>query len=216
MMKKTLIASLLGISLVLTACQTADPATTTPSDTAPAQTTAAGDTQTLTTGGADTSVSATGSSQARQFEEDDLTFATYDEIITFDLGQVLELWDTEFPSANITSIEFDFSDISWFYTVDGVLDGRELSLRIEALTGEIKGREEENDDDDDTIIDFTAIITLRDALEVAQGETSPDTIVDEWKLDWDWTGDDSIWYEFELENPEVELKVNAVDRTVVR
>lgn len=208
-MKKQLLASLLGISLILTACQsTPVPGTTSPSATGSGQTTA----PTATSGSATSPVTTAGA--AIEHRPDVLTFAAYDDYITFDLGQLLDLWDTEFPAGEITAIDFDFSDTTWWYTVDGIRDSSELSLRVNAVTGEVYGREEENDDDDDKVIDFASILTLKDALAIAQAETSADAIVHEWKLDWDWAGTDTIWYDFELENPDLELSVNAVDRTV--
>lgn len=210
-MKNILITSLLGLSLILTACQTDAPSVTTAAaGTGTANTTITSGTTQPTATGAQTSSMA----EPRRYNKKDLTFATYGDLITFDMDQLLALWKSEFPTAGIISVEFDFADIVWVYTISGMDGSKELSMRVDAVTGKILSREEANDDDDDKIIDFMSIISLKDALEIAQAETSPDTIIEEWELNYDLFNIDSIWFEFDLENPDLDLGVNAVDRTV--
>lgn len=221
MMKKSLIPAFLGISMLLTACQPAtNQGTTSPAAGTSGQTSVAAGTQSIITSPVTSAgtqpMPTTTSPAATRPNADDLTFASYDELITFTIDDALALWEREFPGAKITSIEFDFSDISWYYHMDGIQDSKEHSLRVDAVSGEIRGRESENDDDDDKPIDYTAIISLKEALEAAKAETAADTIIEEWKLDWDWFGTDSIWYEFELDNPDEEIGVNARDRSIKR
>ena len=54
----------------------------------------------------------------------------------------------------------------------------------------------------------------KDALDIAEAETSSDTIVKDWELNYDFFGTDTIWYEFDLDNPDLDLAVNARDRSV--
>ena len=209
-MSKYIIASLLGISLVLTACQTTTPTGSTTPGTSSANTT----TTPIVTQGSTTTASTTSGTETPQFKRSDLTFATYDDYITFDIDMLLQLWKSEFPTAGITSIELDFADISWFYKISGIDGAKEHFLRVNAVDGTVVGREEENDDDDDKVIDLSSIISLKDALDIAEAETSPDTIVEDWELNYDFYGSDTIWYEFELDNPEMEIEVNAMDRSI--
>ena len=220
MIKKSMIATFMGIALILTACGSPTPTgTTAPSGTTiPSGTTVSKETSaSSTTQGTVTNTQTTSSSQTSQAGRDGLTFANYDEVITFNLDQALALWATTFPSAKITAIELDFSDINWFYGIEGIDSAdrtKEYALHINAVTGKIRNKEEANDDNDDKIIDLTKIISLKEALDVAKAESSPDTIIKEWKLDWDWYGGDFIWYEFDLADPAVDLKVNAMDKTI--
>lgn len=209
-MSKYIIASLLGISLVLTACQTTTPTGSTTPGTSSANTT----TTPIVTQGSTTTASTTSGTETPQFKRSDLTFATYDDYITFDIDMLLQLWKSEFPTAGITSIELDFADISWFYKISGIDGAKEHFLRVNAVDGTVVGREEENDDDDDKVIDLSSIISLKDALDIVEAETSPDTIVEDWELNYDFYGSDTIWYEFELDNPEMEIEVNAMDRSI--
>ena len=209
-MSKYIIASLLGISLVLTACQTTTPTGSTTPGTSSANTT----TTPIVTQGSTTTASTTSGTETPQFKRSDLTFATYDDYITFDIDMLLQLWKSEFPTAGITSIELDFADISWFYKISGIDGAKEHFLRVNAVDGTVVGREEENDDDDDKVIDLSSIISLKDALDIVEAETSPDTIVEDWELNYDFYGSDTIWYEFELDNPEMEIEVNAMDQSI--
>ena len=209
-MSKYIIASLLGLSLILTACQTSTPAGSTAGGTSSSNPSS---TSMNTQGSTSTAITTSGA-ETPHFKRSDLTFASYDNYITFDIDMLLELWKTEFPNTGITSIELDFADISWFYKITGIDGAKELFLRVNAVDGKVVGREEANDDHDDKVIDLSAIISLKDALDIAKAETSPDTIVEDWELNYDFFGTDTIWYEFELDNPEREIGVNAMDRSI--
>lgn len=209
-MSKYIIASLLGLSLILTACQTSTPAGSTAGGTSSSNPSS---TSMNTQGSTSTAITTSGA-ETPHFKRSDLTFASYDNYITFDIDMLLELWKTEFPNTGITSIELDFADISWFYKITGIDGAKEAFLRVNAVDGKVVGREEANDDHDDKVIDLSAIISLKDALDIAKAETSPDTIVEEWELNYDFFGTDTIWYEFELDNPEREIGVNAMDRSI--
>ena len=208
-MSKYIIASFLGLSLILTACQTNTPTGSTTAGTGSSNTTTS-----LITQGSTTTANTTSAPETSPFKRSDLTFATYDDFITFDIDMLLELWKAEFQNAGITSIELDFADISWFYMISGIDGAKELFLRVNAVDGTVVGREEANDDDDDKVIDLSSIISLKDALDIAEAETSSDTIVEDWELNYDFFGTDTIWYEFDLDNPDLDLAVNARDRSV--
>lgn len=214
MIKKSMIAALLGITLILAACGTPAPiGTTAPSGSTGSNNTSAPSTTQSTVTNAQTTSSVKTSAPRRE----DLTFATYDTLITFDLDQALGLWTKTFPNSKITSIQLDFADIAWFYKIEGIDSAdrtKEYALHINALTGKIRSQEDANDDNDDKIIDLGSIISLKDALDLAKAENSPDTVIKEWKLDWDWFGEDKIWYEFDLADPAEDLKVNAIDKTI--
>lgn len=216
MIKKGLIASLMGISLILTACSSATPAgTSAPSGTAASGTTGAA----ATTQGTVTSAQTTSPVKTAAPARENLTFATYNSLITFNLDQALDLWVETFPNSKITSIEFDFADISWFYVIQGIdaVDSTlERSLHINAVTGKIRSKEEANDDNDDKTIDLASIISFKEAFDLAAAENSPDTGIKEWKLDWDWFGGDTIWYEFDLADPAEDLQINAVTKAIVK
>lgn len=209
-MNKYIIASFLGLSLILTACQANTPPGSTAGGTSSSNTTS---TPMVTQGSITTAITTSGT-ETPHYKKSDLTIANYDDYITFDMDMLLELWRTEFPTAGITSIELDFADISWFYKITGIDGANELFLRVNAVDGKVVGREEENDDDDDKVIDLSTIISLKDALDIVKAETSPDTIVEDWELNYDFFGTDTIWYEFDLDNPDLELAVNALDRSV--
>ncbi|NLB22750.1 MAG: hypothetical protein GX833_05760 [Clostridium sp.] len=209
-MSKYIIASLLGISLVLTACQTTTPTGSTTPGTSSSNTT----TTPTVTQASTTTANNTSGTETPHFNRSDLTFASYDDFVTFDIDMLLQLWKSEFPTAGITSIELDFADISWFYKISGIDGAKELFLRVNAVDGTVVGREEANDDDDDKVIDLSSIISLKDALDIAEAETSSDTIVKDWELNYDFFGTDTIWYEFDLDNPDLDLAVNARDRSV--
>ena len=221
-----MIASLMGISLILSACNSATPAGTTAptgttaSSTAASSTAASGSTVAAsTTQATATSAQTTSSVKTSTPTRESLTFATYDDLITFDFDQAVDLFNKTFPNSKITSIDFDFADISWFYVIqdiDAVDSTLERSLRLNAVTGKIWSQEEANDDNDDKVIDLNSIITFKEAFELAKADTSPDSVIKEWQLDWDWFGGDFIWYEFDLTNPDAELQINAITRAIIK
>ena len=161
MIKKGMIASLMGISLILSACNSATPAgTTAPTGTTASSTAASGSTVAAsTTQATATSAQTTSSVKTSTPTRESLTFATYDDLITFDFDQAVDLFNKTFPNSKLTSIDFDFADISWFYVIQGIdaVDSTlERSLRLNAVTGKIWSQEEANDDNDDKNTSYCA------------------------------------------------------------
>lgn len=104
--------------------------------------------------------------------------------------------DTFGEEINISDVEFDTDRGNYEYEISGWDDENDYELDIDATTGEVSEEEIERDSDRDNIIDFDAIISPAEAMDIAVDESGSD-FVKEWSLEED---DGFTIYEIDIEN----------------
>lgn len=115
-------------------------------------------------------------------------------------------------SIEISSIELDEDDGKYTYDIEGFKENTEYEASIDAESGEVLAKEEENDDDnddmdDDIAIDFTKIISPKEAM--AKALENNTGYVKSYEIDHD---DDRIVYEIDIEDgDDVELDAESGD-----
>lgn len=115
-------------------------------------------------------------------------------------------------SIEISSIELDEDDKKYTYGIEGFKENKEYEASIDAESGEVLAKEEENDDDnddmdDDVAIDFTKIISPKEAM--AKALENNTGYVKSYEIDHD---DDRIVYEIDIEDgDDVELDAESGD-----
>ncbi len=115
-------------------------------------------------------------------------------------------------SIEISSIELDEDDGKYTYDIDGFKENKEYEASIDSESGEVLAKEEENDDDnddmdDDVAIDFTKIISPKEAM--AKALENNTGYVKSYEIDHD---DDRIVYEIDIEDgDDVELDAESGD-----
>ena len=115
-------------------------------------------------------------------------------------------------SIEISSVELDEDDGKYTYDIEGFKENKEYEASIDAESGEVLAKEEENDDDnddmdDDVAIDFTKIISPKEAMAKALENNTGD--VKSYEIDHD---DDRIVYEIDIEDgDDVELDAESGD-----
>lgn len=115
------------------------------------------------------------------------------------LADGLEIFNGEFPDAQVESIEFDDADGQYYYEFEAH-DGRDL--KIDAQSGDILKKDEEADDDlDDEVIDPSQAISPNEAMDKALAVAGADSFVESWTLDYE---DDHhvMAYEIDFKNAE--------------
>ncbi|WP_262121680.1 PepSY domain-containing protein [Anaerococcus sp. Marseille-Q5996] len=112
-------------------------------------------------------------------------------------------------SIEISSVELDEDDGKYTYDIEGFKENKEYEASIDAESGEVLAKEEENDDDmdDDIAIDFTKIISPKEAM--AKALENNTGYVKSYEIDHD---DDRIVYEIDIEDgDDVELDAESGD-----
>ena len=115
-------------------------------------------------------------------------------------------------SIEISSVELDEDDGKYTYDIEGFKENKEYEASIDAESGEVLAKEEENDDDnddmdDDVAIDFTKIISPKEAM--AKALENNTGYVKSYEIDHD---DDRIVYEIDIEDgDDVELDAESGD-----
>ena len=138
-------------------------------------------------------------------EEKDFAISLDDAVAKFK-----EAFDDD--SIEISSIELDEDDGKYTYDIEGFKENKEYEASIDAESGEVLAKEEENDDDnddmdDDVAIDFTKIISPKDAM--AKALENNTGYVKSYEIDHD---DDRIVYEIDIEDgDDVELDAESGD-----
>lgn len=120
----------------------------------------------------------------------------------------------QYPKAQLSSIKLEEDDGQYYYDVDALAEGKEVSMEILASDGSIKEKESEFEDDDKEIIDLTKIISFEEASKLTLAKVSDEASIEEVELDHD---EGQIYYTFDLEtkaDDDLEIKVNATDKTV--
>ena len=138
-------------------------------------------------------------------EEKDFAISLDDAVAKFK-----EAFDDD--SIEISSIELDEDDGKYTYDIEGFKENKEYEASIDAESGEVLAKEEENDDDnddmdDDVAIDFTKIISPKEAM--AKALENNTGYVKSYEIDHD---DDRIVYEIDIEDgDDVELDAESGD-----
>ncbi|WP_394022558.1 PepSY domain-containing protein [Anaerococcus martiniensis] len=115
-------------------------------------------------------------------------------------------------SIEISSVELDEDDGKYTYDIEGFKENKEYEASIDSESGEVLAKEEENDDDnddmdDDVAIDFTKIISPKEAM--AKALENNTGYVKSYEIDHD---DDRIVYEIDIEDgDDVELDAESGD-----
>ena len=115
-------------------------------------------------------------------------------------------------SIEISSVDLDEDDGKYTYDIEGFKENKEYEASIDAESGEVLAKEEENDDDnddmdDDIAIDFTKIISPKEAM--AKALENNTGYVKSYEIDHD---DDRIVYEIDIEDgDDVELDAESGD-----
>lgn len=115
-------------------------------------------------------------------------------------------------SIEISSVELDEDDGKYTYDIEGFKENKEYEASIDAESGEVLAKEEENDDDnddmdDDIAIDFTKIISPKEAM--AKALENNTGYVKSYEINHD---DDRIVYEIDIEDgDDVELDAESGD-----
>lgn len=104
-----------------------------------------------------------------------------------DMAAAVDIFLEQHPGASIEEVDFDDDDSHFEYQIDGFDDSNEYELDVHADTGETTERDNEREDDtnDNEAINFDAIITEREAIDIALGELGQDVAIEGWTLDAD-------------------------------
>ena len=145
---------------------------------------------------------------------DDLKTGIEEEEFAISLDDAVAKFKEAFDddSIEISSIELDEDDGKYTYDIEGFKENKEYEASIDAESGEVLAKEEENDDDnddmdDDIAIDFTKIISPKEAM--AKALENNTGYVKSYEIDHD---DDRIVYEIDIEDgDDVELDAESGD-----
>lgn len=142
---------------------------------------------------------------------DDLKTGIEEEEFAISLDDAVAKFKEAFDddSIEISSVELDEDDGKYTYDIEGFKENKEYEASIDAESGEILSKEEENDDDmdDDIAIDFTKIISPKEAM--AKALENNTGYVKSYEIDHD---DDRIVYEIDIEDgDDVELDAESGD-----
>lgn len=97
---------------------------------------------------------------------------------------------------NISDVDFDTDRGNYEYQISGWDEENDYELDIDATTGEVNEEETDRDSDRDNVIDFNAIISPTEAMDIAVEESGSD-FVEDWSLEED---DGFTIYEVNIEN----------------
>lgn len=112
---------------------------------------------------------------------------------------------------DLTEVSYDVEDNGEaFYTFEGVKDGKEYSLKVNANSAEAVEAEVEKSDDNESPVDLGKSIPPEEAMRIAI-ESNGGGTVKEWKIFNDGNGEK---YEIELEDGK-EITVNAINKEVM-
>lgn len=145
---------------------------------------------------------------------DDLKTGIEEEEFAISLDDAVAKFKEAFDddSIEISSVELDEDDGKYTYDIEGFKENKEYEASIDAESGEVLAKEEENDDDnddmdDDVAIDFTKIISPKEAM--AKALENNTGYVKSYEIDHD---DDRIVYEIDIEDgDDVELDAESGD-----
>lgn len=145
---------------------------------------------------------------------DDLKTGIEEEEFAISLDDAVAKFKEAFDddSIEISSIELDEDDGKYTYDIEGFKENKEYEASIDAESGEVLAKEEENDDDnddmdDDVAIDFTKIISPKEAM--AKALENNTGYVKSYEIGHD---DDRIVYEIDIEDgDDVELDAESGD-----
>lgn len=104
--------------------------------------------------------------------------------------------DTFGEGINISDVDFDTDRGNYEYQISGWDEENDYELDIDATTGEVNEEETDRDSDRDNVIDFNAIISPTEAMDIAVEESGSD-FVEDWSLEED---DGFTIYEVNIEN----------------
>ena len=112
---------------------------------------------------------------------------------------------------DLTEVSYDVEDNGEaFYTFEGVKDGQEYSLKVNANSAEAMEAEVEKNDDSENSVDLGKSIPPEEAMRIAI-ESNGGGIVKEWTLYNDGEGEK---YKIELED-DTEIIVNAINKEIM-
>ena len=112
---------------------------------------------------------------------------------------------------DLTEVSYDVEDNGEaFYTFEGVKDGQEYSLKVNANSAEAMEAEVEKNDDSENSVDLGKSIPPEEAMRIAI-ESNGGGIVKEWTLYNDGEGEK---YKIELED-DTEIIVNAINKKIM-
>ncbi|MCD1147674.1 PepSY domain-containing protein [Peptoniphilus sp. KCTC 25270] len=125
-------------------------------------------------------------------------------------GKLAEIFLGEYPNAQITGISYDFDDGRDEFQIDGIQDGKEVDLEIDAKTGEIIKKDTEDDDrTNDTPLDLAQVKPWAEAVEKAKAEVNGGRL-ESFDLDVE-NGKAEYEVEFEGNDQEVILDANTLE-----
>lgn len=114
----------------------------------------------------------------------------------YTIDDAVQIFLDTYPEAEgINKVEFDVDDGRFEYEIDGFNATMEFELTVDAETGEIKDQSSENDDDTNMAINFDAIISPQEAMQIALDDAGAG-YVKEWELD---TDDGRTEYDIDIE-----------------
>lgn len=112
---------------------------------------------------------------------------------------------------DLTEVSYDVEDNGEaFYTFEGVKDGKEYQLKVNANSAEAVEAEVEKSDDSESPVDLGKSIPPEEAMRIAI-ESNGGGTVKEWTL---YNDGDGEKYKIELEN-DTEIIVNAINKEVM-
>ena len=111
---------------------------------------------------------------------------------------------------NLTEVTYEEEDGEAFYTFEGLKDGKEYQLKVNANSAEAVEAEVEKSDDSESPVDLGKSIPPEEAMRIAI-ESNGGGTVKEWTLYNDGEGEK---YKIELENDK-EIIVNAINKKVM-
>ena len=111
---------------------------------------------------------------------------------------------------NLTEVTYEEEDGEAFYTFEGLKDGKEYQLKVNANSAEAVEAEVEKSDDSESPVDLGKSIPPEEAMRIAI-ESNGGGTVKEWTL---YNDGDGEKYKIELED-DTEIIVNAINKKVV-
>lgn len=123
--------------------------------------------------------------------------------------------DTFGVDVNIDEVDFDEDNNTYTYDISGWNQNTEYEMEIDANTGDIIKQESdmESDQDETDVIDFDAILSPQEAMDIAENEYDTGVIIEGWKLEVD---DGVTVYEIDSDGVlDDDLEINAETGDVV-
>ena len=112
---------------------------------------------------------------------------------------------------DLTEVSYDVEDSGEaFYTFEGVKDGKEYSLKVNASTAEAVEAEVEKNDDSENSVDLGKSIPPEEAMRIALESNGGGKVV-EWTL---YNDGDGEKYKIELED-DTKIIVNAINKEIM-